>query len=360
MMITVTIDNDYHYLSNTPNNGGIEFMSRKTRFTLTLSIIALFGTLLMACGNSKENNAEPSQSAPAASPTETAAATESSEAPSTLRKITDYMGHEVEIPVAPQRVVFVGETFSDLFVLDVKAVGTSTSMAKDSIYEDRLAGIEDVGFPINLEKTTSLKPDLIIVADTDEKAYEQLTKIAPTIMFDTFAPLEERLPLLGDILGKKPQADQWLADYNKQAEQIWSQLQAAGVKPGETASVFTYYPGDRLFVMARTGLSQTLYGPNGFKPTERIQQVLDANSGFEQISTELLPEYAGDRVFILNPFSELTEAVQSTEDLLKSRIWQDLPAVKAGHVYRLDIIKTGSDALTRQWILGELPKLLAE
>lgn len=337
-------------------------MSRKMRFTLALSIIALFGTLLAACGNSKENNAVSSESPPAANPTATAtaSASETAEAPASERKITDYMGHEVEIPVSPQRVIFVGETFSDLFVLDVKAVGTSTSMAADTVYEDRMAGIEDVGFPINLEKTTSLKPDLIIIADTDEKAYEQLTKIAPTIMFDTFAPLEDRLLLLGDILGKKPQAEQWLADYTKQEERLWTELQAAGLKPGETASVFTYYPGDRLFVMARTGLSQVLYSPNGLMPTDRIQQVLDANSGFEQISPELLPEYLGDRIFILNPYAELADAVQSTEELLQSRIWLDLPAVKAGNVYRLDIKSSGSDALSRQWLLEELPKLMAK
>jgi|GEM_PF-5563463 len=62
--------------------------------------------------------------------------------------------------------------------------------------------------------------------------YEQLSKIAPTIVFDTFAPLEERLPLLGDALGKKPQAEQWLAEYNKQEDQMWKELQAAGLKPG--------------------------------------------------------------------------------------------------------------------------------
>ena len=97
-------------------------MSRKMRFTLALSIIALFGTLLAACGNSKENNAVSSESPLAANPTATATASssETAETPASERKITDYMGHEVEIPVSPQRVIFVGETFSDLFVLTSK------------------------------------------------------------------------------------------------------------------------------------------------------------------------------------------------------------------------------------------------
>ena len=309
---------------------------------------------------SRDNQAGSGGSAPAPSPAAAASASPSSDTAASVRKITDYIGHEVEIPVSPERVIFVGETFSDLFALDVQAVGTSTSMASETVYEDRLSGIEDVGFPINLEKVVSLAPDLVIIADTDDKVYDQLSKVAPTIVFDTFAPLEERLPLLGDVLGKRPQAEAWLAEYGKQEERMWKELRAAGLEPGETASVFTYYPGERLFVMARTGLSQVLYVPEGLKPTGCIQQVLDANSGFEQISTELLPEYAGDRIFILNPASELKDAIQSTEDLLNSRIWQDLPAVKAGRVYRLDIKQSGSDALSRQWLIERLPKLLAE
>jgi iron complex transport system substrate-binding protein len=276
-----------------------------------------------------------------------------------MREYTDYVGHALQIPASPQRVIFVGETFSDLFVLNVKAIGTSLDMASGAIYLDKLAGIEDVGFPINLEKTTLLNPDLIIIADTDEKVYDSLSIIAPTIVFDTFAPLEERLPLLGDIVGKKQEAVKWLDEYNLLAEQMWKALADAGVKPGETASVFTYYPGDRLFVMARTGLSQMLYGKNGFQAPKPIQEILDAGSGFKQISPEVLPEFAGDYVFVLNPFSELTDAVQSTEDLLQNRIWLDLPAAKAGRVYRIDINRSGSDALTREWLIQELPKLMA-
>ena len=39
------------------------------------------------------------------------------------------------------------------------------------------------------------------------------------------------------------------------------------MKEGETASVFTLYPGNRLFIMAGAGLPQFLYEEGGFKPT---------------------------------------------------------------------------------------------
>ncbi|WP_229263523.1 ABC transporter substrate-binding protein [Cohnella cholangitidis] len=339
-------------------------MRQAKKTTYVLSVITLMSMLLLACGNNSEKQA----TAPQASNGNTQqietplpsqqSAENSEEAASATREYTDYMGREAEIPVAPKRIVFSGETFSDLLALGVDAVGTDKEWNKKSVYGDRLASIEDVGFPINLEKTLNLQPDLILIANTDEKLYEQLSKIAPTVTFDTFAPLNERLPVLGDIIGKKQEAETWLAEYNAKAEAMWQTLQAAGMKPGETASVFTYYPGDRLFVMARTGLSQVLYEQNGFKATAPIQKVLDANTGFEQISLEALPDYAGDRIFILTPDSE--EAQKSTEEMFKSNIWLGLPAVKNNQVYTIDIIKSGSDAITREWLLQELPKMLSK
>ncbi|UZM99723.1 hypothetical protein OL548_06485 [Lysinibacillus sp. MHQ-1] len=54
---------------------------------------------------------------------------------------------------------------------------------------------------------------------------------------------------------------------------MWESLVADGtVKADETASVLTYYPGDRLFVMARAGLSQVLYDSNVLKPGNKIQK----------------------------------------------------------------------------------------
>jgi len=339
-------------------------MKQAKKMTLVLSCITLMALLLLACGKNSEEQATESQgssgnieqSSTLAPSGQTVENNEDAE-PAT-RKFTDFKGREAEIPVAPKRIIFHGETFSDLLALGIDAVGADKARDIGAVYEDQMVNIEDVGFPINLEKTLDLQPDLIFVANTDEKLYEQLSLIAPTVTFETFAPLNERLPVLGDLVGKKQEAEKWLAEYNAKADAMWKELQAAGVKPGETASVLTYYPGDRLFVMARTGLSQVLYESNGFKATPPIQKILDANSGFEQISLEALPEYAGDRIFILNPATE--DAQKSTEEMFKSKVWQGLPAVKNNQVYTIDIVKSGSDALTREWLLQELPKMLAK
>lgn len=275
------------------------------------------------------------------------------------RTYTDYLGHVVTIPTSPERVIYHGEGFGDLLALNVKAVGGGFSWITGYAWEERVKNVEDVGFPINIEKTLALMPDLIIIATSDEKTYEQLSKITPTIVFDSFAPIEQRLPELGDILGKKVEATEWLSNYKQKADKMWEKLIDDGtIQPNETASVLTFYPGNRLFVMARAGLSQVLYDTNGFIPKEKIQQILDEDKGFEEISVELLHEYAGDRIFILTPVDE--EAKKSTNDMMESNIWKELPAVKNGHVYTLEIRKSDSDASSREWLLEEIPTMLKE
>ncbi|WP_342564589.1 ABC transporter substrate-binding protein [Paenibacillus sp. FSL R7-0345] len=337
-------------------------MLKKARKPLAvLSVIFLMSALLLACGN---NNGQTESGNAANTATGAAATTAPSPeasgntdtAAAGTQSYTDYMDHTVEIPVNPERIVYSGETYGDLIALGVQAVGYPLSMGEGQIFEDKLAGVEDVGFPINLEKTLELQPDLIIYAGTDEADFEALSKIAPTIIFNTFGPLEERMTKLGVLLGKKQEAADWLAQYKTSETAMWEQLKAAGIKEGETASVFTYYPGDRLFVMAATGLSQVLYGEGGFKAPAPIQTLLDEGTGFQEISMEVISQYAGDRIFVLTPVAD--EAKQSTDTMIQSEIWKSLPAVKNGYVYTQDIMKTSADASTREWLLTELPRLM--
>ncbi|MFF2019242.1 ABC transporter substrate-binding protein [Paenibacillus sp. NPDC058177] len=328
-------------------------------------MIVLMGTLLLACSSKNEPQVSNNKGNNTSTSNTTAEASSSPEATSDTatktggtHSYTDYRGHTVEIPDNPQKIVFFGETYGDLLTLGVQAIGAAKVLYENQIYEDKVQGVEDVGLPISLEKTLDLQPDLIIYSVTDEADFEALSKIAPTVIFDTFAPLKERMLELGTILGKTKEAESWLAQYKVKEAAMWEQLKASGMKPGETASVFTYYPGDRLFVMATTGLSQVLYEENGFKPTPLIQKVLDDKKGFEEISMELLKEYAGDRIFILNPVAD--EAKKSTEQLISSQMWKNLPAVKNGYVYFQDIEQTSADASTRDWLLQQIPNLISE
>ncbi|AJS60583.1 ABC transporter substrate-binding protein [Paenibacillus sp. IHBB 10380] len=339
-------------------------MKQTSKMIAILSMVVFMGAFMIACSSNSKGSNSPKEGnssntiqnseTTAQKPAEATAETSES----TTRKFTDWTKHEVEVPVNPQRVIFHGETMGDLISLGIMPIGGHLESIKGTLVEDKAKEVQDVGFPISVEKSLSLEPDLIIFGNADEKQYEQISKVAPTVTFDTFASIEDRMRILGDLLGKKQEAEDWITANTLKTKEMWTKLQEDGMKPGETATVFTMYPGNRLFVMAGAGLPQFLYGPDGFKAMPKIQELIKDGVGFVEISAEVMSEYAGDRIFILDPVPP--EAKQSTAELIKSPLWLNLPAVKNGQVYTFDILKASSDATSREWLLSELPKVLAK
>ena len=270
--------------------------------------------------------------------------------------VKDWTGHEVEIPSFPRRIIYHGETFGDLLVFGIQPIGGNKTDIDKSFYKNHVHYVQDVAFPFNIEKSSILKPDLIIFTNADEQQYQKIAAIAPTVTHNSWGTLEERISILGQWLGKKQQAEDWLAHFIRKESTMWKRLQPT-IQEGETASVFIFDHGRRLFVMGGTGLPSTLYHPLGFQPGELIEKIIANGLGYQEITVELLTDYAGDRIFMLLP--EGMESKLATEELMNSPLWHSLPAVKSGHAYLVDGSKWNySDAFTREKLLGVLPLLL--
>jgi len=271
--------------------------------------------------------------------------------------VKDWCGHEVEIPNPPKRIIYHGETYGDLLALGLQPVGGSLAFTSGHIYEGKIQDMKDVGFPISPQKSFTLKPDLIIMASSDEEQYDQISRIAPTLTFNSFASLDERLHTLGSWLGRRKEAASWLQRYHSKASAMWKQLESQ-LTPGETASVFIHEHGSKLFVMGTTGLSSALYHPHGFRAVDKINKLLQEGIGFAEITTAELPLYAGDRIFML--LSTNDESRKATMSLMESRLWQELSAVQRGHVYLIEADHWNlNDALTKEKLLDDLPELIS-
>ncbi|UHA72635.1 helix-turn-helix domain-containing protein [Paenibacillus sp. 481] len=269
--------------------------------------------------------------------------------------ITDWIGHQLEIPCQAKRIICYSETFGDLLALGVEPIGGGLAMMEAAFFVDQVHHVQDVGFPINVEKTKALNPDLIISASPDKKQVAKLSAIAPTVTFNSFASLEHRLHTLGHMFGRQQEAERWLHTYHEKANSMWRQLQSM-MKPSESASVFIYDRGSRLFVMGAIGLSTTLYHPLGFQPAYHIQHLLDSDEPYAEITEAELPDYAGDHIFMLRPTN--TEAEQAASALMNSSLWRSLPAVMNGRAYSVEKAWNYGDALTRAKLLDTLPQLL--
>ncbi|MBY0203411.1 ABC transporter substrate-binding protein [Paenibacillus cucumis (ex Kampfer et al. 2016)] len=255
--------------------------------------------------------------------------------------VQDWLGHDVRIPANPERVIYYGDTAGDLRVLDIHLI-------EDEEY--------NAGTPINVEKTIRLKPDLIIIDSEDEHQYEQLTRIAPTLAYNSHAPLHERLTRVGDWFGRQKQAERWLSSYEERTLQMWEKINKI-IHLGETASVLTYHRGARLFVMGNIGLAPLLYHPFGFRPVHKVQEALAAGRAYKEISADTVQEYAGDHLFLMLP--QEPDARQATEKLIQSPEWRALTAVRQGRVYPLEELAWNSgDAQICDQLLERLPELL--
>ncbi|MRN51708.1 AraC family transcriptional regulator [Paenibacillus monticola] len=272
-------------------------------------------------------------------------------------EVKDWTGHVVDIPDRPKRIVYHGETLGDLLALGVKPVGGDEAFTRNSVYKHRLKKLANVGFPLDVQRTGSLDPDLIIIANPDEREYNRVAKIAPTLTFNSFAPLEERLPLLGSWLGKEREAAAWLNNFAAKNAAMWQRLYTDILQPGATASALLYDHGHHLYVMGTTGLASALYAACGFQPEDRVRDILAEDLGFAEVELHQLHLYAGDHIFMLIP--ESADSRFAMEQLLLNPLWNSLPAVQKGHVYLLDGTKWNSaDALTREKLLLLLPRLL--
>ncbi|CAM4246462.1 AraC-like DNA-binding protein [Paenibacillus endophyticus] len=257
--------------------------------------------------------------------------------------VKDWNGHEVRIPSHPSRVLYCGETVGDMNMLGIPLIENHI-FCKDN--------------PLSQELASKLSPDLIIFDHYDEALYSQISQIAPTLTYNSRGSLNDRLLMLGKWFGKKKEAQQWLLHHNSNTLLMWKQLRTL-IRPEETASVFVFHRGKRLFVMGNIGLSSILYHPDGFRPAGKVQQIWNSGRPYKEITAKTIHQYAGDRVFMMLPQSPESKAAM--EELMNSPVWFNLPAVKNGFSYLLDEQDWNiEDAAARDKLLSLLPQLLTQ
>lgn len=339
-------------------------MKATTSFRMLLGCLLMFGLLLAGCATTDNNSGTQTNSQHGEQTDEQGEeVTENGQAIVEERTVTDYLNREVVIPGNPQKIIyFDGNTMGDLLALGIKPIGADgryfPGAMVETVYPDMMEGVVDVGFPINLEAVLDLEPDLIIVGLTlTEEQIEALSRVAPVVFIHRDAPVAERLMTLAELVNKQAEAEAWIVEYERKVAQMWASL-ADEITPGETATSFMYAYGKQFYVMSR-GITSTIYHEQGFRPHDKVvSDLYDAEVQFLEISEELLPEFAGSRIFLNIPSDAETE--QAAEELMNGVLWKSLPAVQADKVYFVASKWTLFDAITYERFLDELPRLLKQ
>ncbi|MBY7736128.1 ABC transporter substrate-binding protein [Paenibacillus polymyxa] len=304
-------------------------MQQKNRLKrgIMLGFAVFLMVVLAACGNAPSSNQTNDKSG-----TDTLNGQSKSVA---TREYVDATGKKISIPANPQRVVTT-QYLDAMLALGVKPVGAASHVLEGDYLKGKIDGIADIGNPTNVEKVLELQPDLIIATeDTSPEVREQLEKIAPTVAVsfgdgDVFKQLRD----VAAVLGKDKEADQWIASFDKKAEEGRKKL-AGKFKKDETITIYMTYGKDVLRVYGARNVGHVIYRSLELNPPEYIRQKLAKdpkyNFVYDSISMEKLPELSGDRIIML-VYDEATKDGMLKE-IEQSALWRNLPAVKNHKVY---------------------------
>ena len=239
---------------------------------------------------------------------------------------------EFTLDKTPSRVVALEYSFVDaLAQVGVSPVGVADDNKVDRILpqvREKIAAWQSVGTRSqpSLEVIASLKPDLIIADPSRHTAvFEELKKIAPTVMFDSrhesYQENLETAQKIGDLVGKSAEMKAKINEHNDYIANIAKNLGVQGKKAS-----FGTSRADKFNIQNDNGYVGSFLTTLGFAPTK-----LNSDQAFVEINLEQLVMEKPEYLFIAHYRDESIARKWEAEPL-----WKAIPAVKANHVYSVD------------------------
>ena len=239
---------------------------------------------------------------------------------------------EFTLDKTPSRVVALEYSFLDaLAQVSVSPVGVADDNKVDRILpqvREKITAWQSVGTRSqpSLEVIASLKPDLIIADPSRHTAvFEELKKIAPTVMFDSrhesYQENLETAQKIGDLVGKSAEMKAKINEHNDYIATIAKNLGVQGKKAS-----FGTSREDKFNIQNDNGYVGSFLTTLGFAPTK-----LNSDQAFVEINLEQLVMEKPEYLFIAHYRDESIARKWEAEPL-----WKAIPAVKANHVYSVD------------------------
>ncbi|MCM3439992.1 MULTISPECIES: ABC transporter substrate-binding protein [Bacillaceae] len=326
---------------------------------LSLFLLSLTLLILAACGNNNEGT------------TDSKGAKDASDTPAEETYTVEHAMGTTEITGTPEKIVILtNEGTEALLAMGVTPVGAVQSWLGEPWYDhisDQMADVKVVGTEseVNVEAIAALKPDLIIGNKMrQEKVYEQLKAIAPTVFSETLrGDWQENFHLYAKALNREEEGKKVISDFESR---ITSLKDSLGDKVNQEVSVVRFMAGMTRVYYTDT-FSGVIFDKLGLKHSGSVQELFTDNPDdlfMREVGKEIIPQLDADILFYFTyaPPGD-TEATKTEEEWTNDSLWKNLEVVKAEKAYKVDdaIWNTAGGVIAANLLLDDIEKkLIAE
>lgn len=252
---------------------------------------------------------------------------------------------EIEVPKNPEKVVVLD--YSSLDIIDEmnkesKVVGLPKSSLPDYLDEFKGNEFKDLGAlkEFSLETINELDPDLIIIEGRQEKHYDELSKIAPTLFLgregnDHFGSLENNAKTLGVVFGEENFVDEKMKGINTKIENIASKTSSLEDK----ALVTMVYDGE-ITTFGKESRFGMIHNEFGFKQAD--ENIVTEDHG-QTVSNEYIANINPGYLFVIDKGIIASSKQEPAKGIIENELVQRTDAYKNGNIIYLD---------TKAWYLG--------
>ncbi|WP_428910512.1 ABC transporter substrate-binding protein [Niallia sp. Krafla_26] len=280
--------------------------------------------ILAACGSGNTETSSSKEQDKQAKTEDTSYTVEHAMGPTTIEK-------------TPEKVVILtNEGTEALLALGVKPVGAVQSWTGDPWYDhiaDEMKDVQVVGLEdqVNIEAIAALQPDLIIGNKMrQEKIYEQLSAIAPTVFAeDLRGNWKVNFELYAKALNLEEKGKEVMDAYDARIASLKEQL---GDKLNMKVSMVRFMAGD-VRIYQKDSFSGVILEQLGFARPESQ----DVNEfAIKGATKEQMPLMDGDILFYFTYETGDGKASELEKEWLEDPLFKNLEVAKKGEVYKVD------------------------
>lgn len=250
-----------------------------------------------------------------------------------LRVVTSVKG-DIRIPEQPSKVIGLSVVYPEfLYALGVTPIAVQNYHADYPAYlNDAFKDILKMGIAEvpNFEAILSAEPDLIIAPVWwSEKDYDQLSKIAPTVLLPQRDNWRDELLDIADVLGKREAAEKVISDLQSKEDEAKKRLDEL---VGDESVLYMMIMAKEIVIYGeKIDRGIFIHKTLGLNPIKEFPQTESSLS----ISLEKIPEYNPDHLIIQLDDESNQEVQNRYQEMLESPLWKNMTAVKNNQVYMM-------------------------